>query len=226
MGPPGGEFRDSYEQRNNLKKVILGGFSRDDEQVEDGLKGLNWLSPDANQEAVELFVRFCHYLLEPLRPQQDLPENLLSASGKYCWQQSELIQRVGTRGAKNVGNAHFEMPAKDEWKLLRDAHNFPYYFNPLLIEISWNPPLEQEMCCGIVPHYWWREYPVRTGQCPNFSCLLNEDDGNLIAWFGKVRQSAQPIVNKLLDRRLASGEQPFLGFFVWGAAAGPRWFRY
>ena len=74
----------------------------------------------------------------------------------------------------------FEMPAKNEWKLLRDSHNFPYYFNPLVLEMRWTPPplaLGQDMCCGIVPHYWWREYPIRKGQCPNFSCLLNEDDG-------------------------------------------------
>lgn len=71
----------------------------------------------------------------------------------------------------------FEIPAKDEWKLLRDAHNFPYYFNPLLIEMSWTPPLDKDMCCGTVPHTWWREYPVRSGPCPRFSCVLNEDDG-------------------------------------------------
>jgi len=69
----------------------------------------------------------------------------------------------------------FEIPAKDEWKLLRDAHNFPYYYNPLLMQMSWTPPRDVEMCCGTVPHTWW--YSVRMGQCPNFSCVLNEDDG-------------------------------------------------
>ncbi|KAL7531216.1 hypothetical protein ACHAXR_003907 [Thalassiosira sp. AJA248-18] len=71
----------------------------------------------------------------------------------------------------------FEIPATDEWRLLRDAHNFPYYLNPFLMEMRWNPPLNEDMCCGIVPHFWWREYPVRSGQCPNFGCKLNEDDG-------------------------------------------------
>lgn len=70
-----------------------------------------------------------------------------------------------------------EIPAKDEWKILRDAHNFPYYFNPFLIEMRWTPPVNEDMCCGMVAHTWWREYPVREGRCPNFSWKLNEDDG-------------------------------------------------
>ena len=69
----------------------------------------------------------------------------------------------------------FEIPAKDEWKLLRDAHNFPYYFNPHLLEMRWTPPANEEMCSGIVNHTWWREYPIRSGQCPNFACKLKDD---------------------------------------------------
>ncbi|KAL7553296.1 hypothetical protein ACHAWF_016563 [Thalassiosira exigua] len=71
----------------------------------------------------------------------------------------------------------FDIPAKDEWKIIRDAHNFPYYFNPFLIEMRWTPPADESMCCGVVPHTWWREYPVRSGPCPNFGRQLNEDDG-------------------------------------------------
>mmetsp|Transcript_11934 Transcript_11934/g.22103 ORF Transcript_11934/g.22103 Transcript_11934/m.22103 type:complete len:851 (-) Transcript_11934:47-2599(-) len=72
----------------------------------------------------------------------------------------------------------FEIPAKDEWKLLRDAHNFPYYFNPCSMEMRWIPPASRDMCCGTVHHTWWREYPVRIGQCPNFGdSELNEYDG-------------------------------------------------
>lgn len=76
---------------------------------------------------------------------------------------------------KAMGN--FEVPAKDEWKILRDAHNFPYYFNPSFVEMRWTPPVTEEMCCGIVPQMWWREYPVRSGPCPNFAHRLHEDDG-------------------------------------------------
>lgn len=71
----------------------------------------------------------------------------------------------------------FEMPAKDEWKLLRDAYNFPYYFNPGLMEMRWTPPCTEDMCCGIVAYTWWREYPVPVGPCPNFSCKISQEDG-------------------------------------------------
>ena len=63
----------------------------------------------------------------------------------------------------------FEMPTKDEWKILRDAHNFPYYYNPFSMQMQWNPPLDKSMCSRKVPHYWYREFPVRFGACPNFS---------------------------------------------------------
>ena len=70
-----------------------------------------------------------------------------------------------------------EMPTKDEWKVLRDAHDFPYYFNPKLVQMRYNPPANQDMCCGTVCHTWWREYPVRVGPCPYFATQLNESDG-------------------------------------------------
>ena len=63
----------------------------------------------------------------------------------------------------------FEMVTKDEWKILRDAHDFPYYYNPFSMKMQWNPPLDKSMCNNNVPHYWYREFPVRLGQCPNFS---------------------------------------------------------
>ena len=74
----------------------------------------------------------------------------------------------------------FDIPAKDEWIVLRDLHNFPYYFNASKFEIRWIPPLNVEVCGGTVEHSWWREHPIRTGPCPNFAggaCCLNEEDG-------------------------------------------------
>ena len=103
----------SDEQRDNLRAVIAGGLARDDDRVAKGLRGLNWLSDTADPEAVSLFVRFCHYLLEPLRPVAELPAEYFGDSGAYSWQKSELMQRVGMRGAKNAASAHFELPARD-----------------------------------------------------------------------------------------------------------------
>ncbi len=70
-----------------------------------------------------------------------------------------------------------EIPAQDKWVLLRDAHDFPYHYKPRSMEMRWLPPVDGDMCCRIVPQTWWREWPVRTGPCPNFCRMLNEDDG-------------------------------------------------
>ena len=77
----------------------------------------------------------------------------------------------------------FDIPAKDEWKLLRDFHNFPYYFNTRSLVALLPPvfPPDINMCCGVVPHNWWREYPVRFGRCPEIS-RLQELDGK---WYCK-----------------------------------------
>jgi hypothetical protein len=71
----------------------------------------------------------------------------------------------------------FDIPAKDEWVLLRDAHNFPYYLNPSSMNMRWQPPVDEEMCYGNVSHTWWKEFPIRIGRCPNFGRNLNEVDG-------------------------------------------------
>ncbi|KAL3800346.1 hypothetical protein HJC23_003642 [Cyclotella cryptica] len=70
----------------------------------------------------------------------------------------------------------FEMPIKDEWKILRDAHNFPYYFNACQMKMQWSPPMDKTMCCGKVPYFWYREFPVRVGKCPNFATCQIDDN--------------------------------------------------
>lgn len=68
----------------------------------------------------------------------------------------------------------FDIPAKDEWLLLRDAHYFPYYLNPSSMNMRCQPPVDEEMCCGDVLHTWWKEFPVRVGRCPDFGRNLND----------------------------------------------------
>ena len=100
-------------QRENLRRVINGGLARSDQDIEQGLKGLGWLSESANPEAVSLFIKFCHHLLEPLRPADEQDSSRLNAQGQYCWSASKLMERVGKKGLANAGTRHFELPAKD-----------------------------------------------------------------------------------------------------------------
>ena len=100
-------------QRENLGLVIMGGLERSDDKVERGLRGLGWLSDSATPEAVDLFVRFCHHLLEPLRPSAEQDSDHLNDQGQYRWSDSELMLRVGKKGMANAATRHFELPAKD-----------------------------------------------------------------------------------------------------------------
>lgn len=69
----------------------------------------------------------------------------------------------------------FDIPVKkDEWQVLRDFHNFPYYFNPSTFDMSWIPPLNVDVCGCTIEHTWWRDYPVRRGGCPHFACCFSD----------------------------------------------------
>lgn len=79
---------------------------------------------------------------------------------------------------KPLSMGSFDIPAKNEWILLTDSHRFPYYFNPFLIKMSYEPPHEVQMCQNAqFTHDWWQEYPPPKGPCPNFGVILSKDNG-------------------------------------------------
>ena len=89
---------------------------------------------------------------------------------------NKLTGQSGWKKPTAMGS--FDIPAKNEWILLRDAHRFPYYFNPCSIKMSWEPPREVQMCQNDrVAHDWWREYPPPQGPCPNFGVILSKENG-------------------------------------------------
>ena len=68
---------------------------------------------------------------------------------------------------KALGN--YDVPTKDEWKVLHDSQGFPYYYNPSTLEMSWHPPRGAAMCSATVPQPWLREYPIPLGPCEFFA---------------------------------------------------------
>lgn len=68
---------------------------------------------------------------------------------------------------KALGN--YDVPTKDEWKVLRDSQDFPYYYNPSTLEMSWHHPRGAAMCSATVPQPWLREYPIPLGPCEFFA---------------------------------------------------------
>lgn len=93
-----------------------------------------------------------------------------------------------TSWTKPKAMGSFELPTKDEWKVLRDAHDFPYYFNPYKMDMQWNPPIDKTMCCAQVPYNWYREFPVRMGQCPNFAIDEVNDKSYCMVCLDAVRR--------------------------------------
>lgn len=64
----------------------------------------------------------------------------------------------------------------DEWILLRDSEEFPYYYNPLTMKMSWKLPEGTSQCQERVTFHWWKFHPQPQGQCPQFAskrCLIS-----------------------------------------------------
>ena len=53
------------------------------------------------------------HILEPLREPGSLPAEYLSASGQYCWRQSQLMVRAGKRAAGSAASRHFAIPSEE-----------------------------------------------------------------------------------------------------------------
>jgi len=79
-------------------------------------------------------------------------------------------KRSGTKmweKPKSLGQ--YDIPTVNQWVVLRDAQNFPYYYNPCTLEMSWQPPVGTSMCQSNVPQPWLREFPVPFGPCEHFA---------------------------------------------------------
>lgn len=62
-----------------------------------------------------------------------------------------------------------DLPTANVWKVLRDAQDFPYYYNPCTLDMSWQPPSDGIMCEATVKQPWLKEYPVALGPCEYFA---------------------------------------------------------
>lgn len=92
-----------------------------------------------------------------------------------------IIQgEVSWRKPKLMKNS--DIPVKDEWIVLRDAQDFPYYYNPYSMEMSWSPPkCKQQMLCSnpCVLYTWWKQYPTPQGPCEYFADHTDCETGRL-----------------------------------------------
>jgi hypothetical protein len=89
-------------------------------------------------------------------------------SGKTSWEKPKIF-----------GSGSFDIEPEDEWIILRDSHDFPYYFNPKTMRMCWEPPLGVLMCQNTISYTWWKLDPVPKGRCINFAMTQCHEDGLL-----------------------------------------------
>ncbi len=97
----------------HLRTTIAASQQQDVPRIVDGLIGLGCLQPDASEEGRQMFADFCLHLLEPLRPQDQLPPEYLNEQGEYCWAASRLMKRAGKQAAASATSRHFTPPSRD-----------------------------------------------------------------------------------------------------------------
>jgi hypothetical protein len=170
------------EERSRLNNQMEEEFAQRERRKEEEKRHVAAKEKEANARAiiyaVQLVANACRKWLarkELRRLCLETYERIFDVDSHAFYHMNKVTGETSWTKPKAMGD--FEIPAKDEWKLLRDAHNFPYYFNPCIMEMRWTPPRKEDMCCGTVPYTWWREYPIPTGTCPNFSCDSIEVDG-------------------------------------------------
>lgn len=95
-----------------LGRTIAAGQAQDRESLINALIDLGCLSSSSHPEARESFADFCLQLLEPLRPPQALPPDYVDDQGRYCWAESNLMQRVARLAAESVKHRHFATPTR------------------------------------------------------------------------------------------------------------------
>lgn len=80
---------------------------------------------------------------------------------------------------RSFGAGSFDIEPDDEWIVLRDSHDFPYYFNPKTMKMSWEPPPGVILCQNTISYNWWKVDPVPKGRCFNFATTQFHKDGLL-----------------------------------------------
>ena len=105
------EFSDEF--LSALGKTIAAGQRQSRDELIEGLVALGCLQSDAHADAKNSFADFCLLLLEPLRPQADLPAQYMDEKGLYRWAESQLIARVAQQARASVKNRHFASPTQE-----------------------------------------------------------------------------------------------------------------
>jgi hypothetical protein len=123
------------EERARLKNEMVKAFQQREKDQEQArlLADAKWRDQKTRAEvfATSVVARACRIWLakRELRRRclEKYEKDYDEYSHRFYYRNKDSGQLSWTK-PKAMGS--FEMPTKNEWKILRDAHNFPYYFNP------------------------------------------------------------------------------------------------
>ena len=88
---------------------------------------------------------------------------LNNRSGEHLWE-------------KPLSLGSYDMLVTNEWRPMRDNQQFPYYYNPSTMRMSWKRPKSTCMCEEKVNHDWEPVYPPKYGPCSEFATRRCNDD--------------------------------------------------
>ena len=77
---------------------------------------------------------------------------------------------------KVFGNAGFDIEPTEEWIVMRDPQEFPYYYNCKTMKMCWERPSDVEICQNTILYTWWKLHPFPSGQCYNLATKRSDED--------------------------------------------------
>lgn len=97
-----------------FRMMIRGAWNRNEEQLLEGAYALQMVREDHPEKVREDFAALCMMLIEPLNYDvAALPEEAVTADGKYAWGRSMLPKRAAKFAAKSAFSLNFSMPPKE-----------------------------------------------------------------------------------------------------------------
>ena len=114
------------------------------EDVIEGAIELGCLDVNQTDLVKESFADFCILLMEPFKESHNqTPDFALSKSGKYDWNSSRLIKRVGKAGAKAIVTEGFSTPPKEFALIARKLAGVFTFISTLRAEFNAYPIIQK-----------------------------------------------------------------------------------
>jgi len=161
------EMKDAAEQYEERQKDI----AREKEEAYEKQRVL-----DRGHAAMVLGLTYRQWHARKVLRQKCYERFEKQFSEKYCafYYHNRMTDETLWEKPKSLGS--YDMQVINEWRPMRDNQNYPYYYNPHTMKMTWKPPRHTVLCEEKVLHTWKYGHPTPTGPCPSFATRrCNED---------------------------------------------------